>query len=151
MEIAGFVVNEKEPLSQHAPVEFDIVPYVRIDEMIHCVKGVQHPISPPSHTDACYPTNREFVRFTIRHPVWSTIRTTALHQDMKATDVLRQLFPDFSIDDVGFVTARGPIDKDEVVTNFKHDDDVAIHFCGSQCFPDATGFHFESITCDDMG
>jgi len=137
MENAGFVVNEKEPLSQHGPVEFDIVPYVRIDEMIHCVKGVQHPISPPSHTDACYPTNREFVRFTIRHPVWSTIRTTALHQDMKATDVLRQLFPDLSIDDVGFVTARGPIDKDEVVTTFKHDDDVAIHFCGSQCFPDA--------------
>lgn len=51
-------------------------------------------VIPPSHSDIMISAKDDMIRFAVRHPVWSSIRTTtaSIHDDVHS--MLRQLLPD---------------------------------------------------------
>ena len=51
---------------------------------------------PPSHSDVMIPVTSSMVRFVIRHPIWSTVRTVACSVDDTIDVMLKKLLPDMA-------------------------------------------------------
>lgn len=51
-------------------------------------------VMPPSHSDIMIPSTVDMVRFVVRHPIWSTVRTVACSVEDTIDVMLKKLIPD---------------------------------------------------------
>ena len=76
-----------------------VTPAIEFDQRMKCLKPKQLSV-PPAHTDMCIPVGQGFTRFTVRHPIWSTVRTVAATVDFSVLQLLSSLLPDFTVEDL---------------------------------------------------
>lgn len=51
---------------------------------------------PPSHSDIMIPSTVNMIRFVVRHPIWSTVRTVSCSVDENIESMLKKILPDMS-------------------------------------------------------
>lgn len=76
-----------------------ITPNIELDPRLKCLKPRQL-VVPPVHSDTCIPVGKGFTRFSVRHPIWATVRTIAATVDFSVLQLLTSLMPDFSTSDL---------------------------------------------------
>lgn len=76
-----------------------VTPNIEFDPCLKCLKPKQLAV-PPVHSDSCIPVGRGFTRFSVRHPIWATVRTVAATVDFSVLQLLSSLMPDFCTRDL---------------------------------------------------
>ena len=71
-------------------------PRVQIPKDIPVAKSQMQLSMPPTHSDVMVPATVQMIRFAIRHPVWSTVRTVACPTSDSIEAMLKKLLPDLS-------------------------------------------------------
>ena len=87
--------EDEEAIVQGDDLNFHVGRSPIIDGRIRCVNKIRTLDQKPSHTDYCIPVNTRALRFGIRHPIWSTVRTCAAMHHETIQQLLQRLLPDF--------------------------------------------------------
>ena len=130
---------------------------LRINAQVHLPRDipVAHSkpqlIMPPSHSDICIPSTADSVRFVIRHPIWSTVRTIACPIDDTIGSMLKKLLPDLTTTCELSVSCNGSgILNDLQVKNLNMTSTYEIEFGCTRPYPVAKVEIVPSTTIDEQ-
>ena len=96
----SFEMDDDEYVCIGDDLDFTALPSHTIDGRIQVIPKKTPLVVPPLHSDVCVSVGPGFVRFSIRHPVWGTVRTTSTLGEFQISQLLQMLFPDIPPQDM---------------------------------------------------
>ena len=128
-----FQWDNDEYISQDPSMYFELRQATNIDGRLEVIQKRSAVAIPPTHSDQSVVVGCKFVRYSVRHPVWGTVRTTSVPPDFTIQQLLQVLFPDFKTEDVGVQGLVGHIPLTSTVDALKCDGEWYVWF--SKEFP----------------
>ena len=110
-----FQWDNDEFISHETPMHFEIRQATNIDGRLEIIQKRSAVAIPPTHSDQCIGVGCNFVRYSVRHPVWGTVRTTSVPPDFTIQQSLQVLLPDFNAEDIGIQGLTGNLPLDTTV------------------------------------
>ena len=96
----GFDMDDDEFIWDETDGEFTATTTQTFDGRIQVIPKKTPLAVPPDHSDVCVSVGLGFQRYSVRHPVWGTVRTASSLGDFQISQLLRMLFPDIPTQDM---------------------------------------------------
>ena len=96
----GFDMDDDEFICDENDLDCTATPTQNIDGRIRVIPKKNPLKVPPDHSDVCISVGPGSHRFSVRHPVWGTVRTASALGDFQIAQLLRMLFPDIPTHDM---------------------------------------------------